>query len=46
MPLGIPNNQYIYCIDKDLNVKLNYTKGLSVCYVFLTSVKNQLNGIE
>ena len=46
MPLGVPNDQYIYCIDKDLNGKLNYTKGLSVCYVSLTSVKNQLNGIE
>ena len=46
MPLGVPNNQYIYCIDKDLNGKLNYTKGLSVCYVYLTSVKNQINGIE
>ena len=45
MPLGIPNDQYIYFIDKDLNGKLNFTKGLSVCYVSLTSVKNQLNGI-
>ena len=45
MPLGVPNDQYIYFIDKDLNGKLNITKGLSVCYVSLTSVKNQLNGI-
>ena len=45
MPIGIPNDQYIYFIDKDLNGKLNFTKGLSVCYVSLTSVKNQLNGI-
>ena len=46
MPLGVPNDQYIYCIDKDLNGKITFTKGLSVCYVSLTSVKNQLNGIE
>jgi protein-L-isoaspartate(D-aspartate) O-methyltransferase len=46
MPLGLPNDQYIYCIDKDLKGKINITKGLSVCYVSLTSVKNQLNGIE
>ena len=46
IPLGVPNDQYIYCIDKDINGKLNITKGLSVCYVSLTSVKNQLNGIE
>jgi protein-L-isoaspartate(D-aspartate) O-methyltransferase len=46
MPLGVPNDQYIYCIDKDLKGKINITKGLSVCYVSLTSVKNQLNGIE
>ena len=46
MPLGIPNDQYIYCIDKDLNGKITFTKGLSVCYVSLTSVKNQLSGIE
>ena len=46
MPLGVPKNQYIYCIDKNLNGKITFTKGLSVCYVSLTSVKNQINGIE
>ena len=46
IPLGVPNDQYIYCIDKDLNGKITFTKGLSVCYVSLTSVKNQLSGIE
>ena len=46
IPLGEPDDQYIYFIDKDFNGKLNFTKGLSVCYVSLTSVKNQLNGIE
>ena len=46
MPLGEPDDHYIYCIDKDLNGKLKFTKGLSVCYVSLTSVKNQLNGIK
>ena len=46
MPLGIPNNQFIYFIDKDSKGKITFTKGLSVCYVSLTSVKNQLNGIE
>lgn len=46
MPLGDSNNQYIYIIDKDLNGKLTYQKGLSVCYVSLTSAKNQLNNIE
>ena len=46
MPLGPPNNQYIYCIDKDLKGNISYTKGLSVCYVLLTSAKNQLNNIE
>ena len=46
MPLGVPKNQYIYCIDKDLKGKITFTKGLSVCYVSLTSVKNQINGIE
>ena len=43
MPLGIPNDQYIYNIDKDLNGNITYSKGLSVCYVPLTSVKEQLN---
>jgi len=46
MPLGEPDDHYIYCVDKDLNGKLKFTKGLSVCYVSLTSVKNQLKGIE
>ena len=46
MPLGPPNAQYIYIIDKDLNGNISYTKGLSVCYVLLTSAKNQLNNIE
>ena len=46
MPLGEPNDQYIYIIDKDSNGKLTYKKGLSVCYVSLTSAKNQLNNIE
>ena len=46
IPLGITNDQYIYFIDKDLNGKINFTKGLSVCYVPLTSAKNQLNNIE
>ena len=45
MPLGIPNDQYIYFIDKDLNGKINYTKGLSVCYVPLTSTKEQLKNM-
>ena len=45
IPLGIPNDQYIYFIDKDLNGKINYTKGLSVCYVPLTSAKEQLNNM-
>ena len=46
MPLGEPNDQYIYIIDKDMNGKLTYKKGLSVCYVSLTSAKNQPNNIE
>ena len=46
MPLGEPNDQYIYIIDKDMSGKLTYKKGLSVCYVSLTSAKNQLNNIE
>ena len=46
MPLGEPDDHYIYCVDKNLNGKLKFTKGLSVCYVSLTSVKNQLKGIE
>ena len=46
IPLGVPNDQYIYCIDKDFNGNVHFTKGLSVCYVPLTSAKNQLNNIE
>lgn len=46
MPLGEPNNQYIYTIDKDSNGKISMSRGLSVCYVALTSAKNQLNNIE
>ena len=46
MPLGEPNDQYIYIIDKDMSGKLIYKKGLSVCYVSLTSAMNQLNNIE
>ena len=46
MPLGPQGNQYIYIIDKDLKGNLNYTQGLSVRYVPLTSAQNQLNNIE
>ena len=46
MPLGEQDDQYIYFIDKDYNGKISYTKGLSVFYVLLTSVKNQLNNVE
>ena len=46
MPLGEPNDQYIYIIDKDMSGKLTYKKGLSVCYGSLTSAMNQLNNIE
>jgi len=45
IPLGPQNDQYIYVIDKDMNGKLNIMKGLSVCYVPLTSVHNQMNNI-
>ncbi len=45
MPLGPQGDQYIYIIDKDLNGKITYQKGLSVRYVPLTSVKNQLNNM-
>ena len=45
MPLGDPDDQYIYTIDKDMNGKLSYKKGLSVCYVSLISAYNQLNNI-
>ena len=46
MPIGPPNDQYIYIIDKDLNGNVSYMKGLSVCYVLLTSAENQLNNVE
>ena len=46
MPLGDPNNQYIYTIDKHSDGNITMSKGLSVCYVALTSAKNQLNNIE
>jgi len=46
MPLGPSGNQYIYAIDKDFKGNITYKKGLSVCYVPLTSVKKQLNNIE
>ena len=46
MPLGPREDQYIYIIDKDLKGNINYTKGLCVKFVPLTSVKNQLNNIE
>ena len=46
MPLGPQGDQYIYLIDKDSKGNINYTKGLSVRYVPLTSAQNQLNNIE
>jgi protein-L-isoaspartate(D-aspartate) O-methyltransferase len=46
IPLGPPDDQYIYFIDKHLNGKINITKGLSVRYVPLTSAKNQLNNMK
>ena len=45
MPLGPQGDQYIYLIDKDMNGNINYTKGLSVRYVPLTSAQNQINNI-
>ena len=48
MPLGTKDenqcNQYIYFIDKLPNGKFNYTPGLSVRYVNLTSVEKQEKG--
>ena len=48
MPLGTKDanqsNQYIYFIDKLPNGKFNYTPGLSVRYVDLTSVEMQKRG--
>lgn len=46
MPLGDSNDQYIYTIDKHSDGNITMKKGLSVCYVALTSAKNQLNNIE
>ncbi len=43
IPLGPYEDQYIYSIDKDLEGNLTYKKGLSVTYVPLTSVEQQLN---
>ena len=45
MPLGPQGDQYIYLIDKDLKGNINFTKGLSVRYVPLTSPENQINNI-
>jgi protein-L-isoaspartate(D-aspartate) O-methyltransferase len=45
MPLGPQGDQYIYLIDKDMKGNINYTKGLSVRYVPLTSAQNQINNI-
>ena len=46
MPLGPEGDQYIYLIDKDSKGNINYTKGLSVRYVPLTSAQNQINNIQ
>ena len=46
MPLGDSNDQYIYTIDKHSDGNITMSKGLSVCYVALTSAKKQLNNIE
>ena len=46
MPLGPQGDQYIYLIDKDSKGNINYTKGLSVRYVPLTSAQNQINNIQ
>ena len=43
MPLGPTGNQYIYAFDKDLEGNITWQKGLSVCYVPLTSPEIQLN---
>ena len=45
MPLGPQGDQYIYLIDKDMKGNINYTKGLSVRYVPLTSAQNQIYNI-
>ena len=45
MPLGPQGNQYIYLIDKDFKGNINYTKGLSVRYVPLTSPEDQINNV-
>ena len=46
MPLGPQGDQYIYLIDKDSIGNINYTKGLSVRHVPLTSAQNQINNIQ
>ena len=46
IPLGPQGDQYIYLIDKDSKGNINYTKGLSVRYVPLTSAQNQINNIQ
>lgn len=43
IPLGHPDDQYIYLIDKDMNGNINYTKGLCVRYVPLTTPEKQLS---
>ena len=43
MPLGPVGNQYIFVVDKDFNGNVTYRQDLSVTYVPLTSVENQLN---
>ena len=43
MPLGPVGNQYIFVVDKDMNGNISYRQDLSVTYVPLTSVQNQLN---
>ncbi len=48
MPLGTKDNynsnQFIYFIDKLPNGQFNYTQGLSVRYVDLTTVERQKLG--
>ena len=43
IPLGPQEDQYIYVIDKDFNGNLNYSKGLCVRYVPLTTPEKQLS---
>lgn len=44
IPCGTGNNQYIYCIDKQLDGKLTYSQKHSVFFVPLTSPEIQLMG--